>query len=67
MVVAQPSSGFELADWMTLSDPRFSFSRRPTPNHPLFKRGMFRMEEKPAPFTKTVKSAAPEKPIHPKT
>jgi hypothetical protein len=41
------------------SDPRFSLSRWPILIRPVFARGVFRMEEKPAPFTKTVKSAAP--------
>ena len=34
------------------------------PLGPFFARGVFRREEKPAPFTKTVKSAAPENPTH---
>jgi len=49
------------------SDPRFSLSRWPIPIGSFFARGVFRMEEKPAPFTKTVKSAAPETSPPPKT
>jgi len=41
------------------SDPRFSLSGWPIPICPFIARGVFRMEEKPAPFTKAVKSAAP--------
>jgi len=42
-----------------LSDPRFSLSRWPILICPFIARGVSRMEEKPAPFTKPVKSAAP--------
>jgi hypothetical protein len=42
-----------------ISDPRLFLSRWPIAICPFFARGVFRMEEKPAPFTKTVKSAAP--------
>jgi hypothetical protein len=38
-----------------MADPDLSF----------FARGVFRIEEEPAPFTKTVKSAAPENSTHP--
>jgi hypothetical protein len=42
-----------------LSDSQFSLSRRPIAICPFFARDVFRTEEKPAPFTKTVNSAAP--------
>jgi len=65
--VAQSLSDFEFrvahpcgVQGCGFSDPRFSLSRWPIPNRPVFARGVFRMEEKPAPFTKTVKSAGPE-------
>jgi hypothetical protein len=47
------------------SDPRFYLSYWPIPICPFLARGVFRMEEKPAPFTKTVKSAAPENATQP--
>jgi hypothetical protein len=43
----------------SVSFRRFSLSNWPIPMRPIFVRGVFHMEEKPAPFTNTVKSAAP--------
>jgi hypothetical protein len=40
-------------------------SRRPIPIGSFFAHDVFRMEEKPAPFTKTMKGAAPENSTHP--
>ena len=42
------------------------FSRWPIPICLVFACGVFRVEEKPAPFTKSVKSAAPENRTYPK-
>jgi hypothetical protein len=70
--VRQPLSDFELrvphacgVQGCGFSDPRFSLSHWPIPNCLFFARGVFRMEEKPEPFTKAVKSAAPENSSHP--
>jgi len=49
------------------SDPRFSLSPWPIPIGSFFARDVFRMEEKPAPFTRTVKGAAPENSTHSQT
>jgi hypothetical protein len=59
--VAHPSAVQECG----FSDPRFTLSRWPIPICPFFARGVFRMEEKAAPFTKAMKGATPEVPLPP--